>query len=111
MKLKEDIEKGKKNAFQNLMMVSTLFKERKQYSISLSRELLIHSVKTKQDLLCRLLLSYITDRANQLQDLFEVLSIAMEEKENHSANAIAWLITKTFFLEYKVVLLDCILDM
>lgn len=92
-------------------MVSTLLKERKHCSISLGRKLLIHSVKTKQDLLCRLLLAYITDRANQLQTVFEVLSIAMEEEEHKSANAIAWFITETFFLEYKVVLLDCILDM
>lgn len=99
----------KKNEFQNLIMVSTFLKERKKCSISQDSELLIYSVKTKQDLLCRLSLSYIYDREYPLQYLFEALSIAIEEEDNGCAKAIAWFITRTFFLANRV-LLNCIID-
>lgn len=98
------------NEFQILSLVSTFLKETKQCSLSPYRELLIHSVKTKQHMLCRLTLANIMDRQTLFSYLFEALSVAIDEEENCCAMAIAWFITRTFFLANKVVLLDRILD-
>lgn len=105
-----DLEGGKRNEFENLIKVSNFYKERKSHEASSNKKFLIHTVKIKQDLLCRLSLSYIKERKNPPSYLFDVLSIAIEEKENDCAKAIAWFITRTFFHENSDDLVDHIID-
>lgn len=87
--------------FENLLVASTYLNIEQRDLSFLNEKSFLQAVDKSQDLLCRLMLSYIDDSETTLEYLSKVLKYAMNRRDVSISVAIAWRLTWSYFTKIK----------